>query len=432
MKTEIETTIESGTRALQEQQYDKAESLFKLALQDAQQSPDELMVATCLDNLAEVSFQQGYFEKAQPNFEKALEIRRKRLPAGHEDIVASLNNLSAVYFFQGKYRLAKPLCEQLIATYEVVLGKEHPEVATCLINLGLIAMAEGKLGNAEQRFVEANNIRHNYYDPTHILVGNSLSHLGNVYLEQKRYLQASEKFKAALVILEKHHSLDNADLQAVVGKLVQALEQTSKFDELEQVYLSLISSTGMKLGPANPEVTKYLEKLANLNLKQGKFEEAEKLFQRLLSMKRHAFGDAHPEVANQLTNLAFIRQASGQVAQAESFFLQALNIYENYKYKSSTGIMTVFPKYLQAMKNLAMFYDSDKRFAKSEKQWQQLLLLVEPQSKNYPKLLLESCEYLAASLIEQKKLNEAQSFLEKALRFLDENAENAKLDKNRF
>ncbi len=112
-------------------------------------------------------------------------------------------------------------------------------------------------------------------------------------------------------------------------------------------------------------------------------------------MKRHAHGKSHPEVASQLTNLAFVRQASSNPAQAEDLFLQALNIYENYKHKPSTGLVPVFPKYLDAIKNLAKFYDIDKRFAKSEKQWQLLIQLVEPQSAAYPVLLLEAYEHLA-------------------------------------
>jgi tetratricopeptide (TPR) repeat protein len=432
MKTQPETTIEEGLNALQGQQYSKAESLFRQALQTAQEAEDDLMMAKCLDNIAEVSFQQGWFEQAEPYFEQALEIRRKKLPTGHEDIIASLNNLSATYFFQRKYRQAKPLCEQLISTYEIVLGKEHPEVATCLINLGLIAMAEGKLDNAEQRFSEATSIRQSNYEPMDILVGNSLSHLGNAYFEQKQYEQASEKFKEALVILEAHHTLDNADLQAVVGKLVHSLEETAKFSELEQLYPRLINSTEIKFGPAHPEVTKYLEKLAHLHLKQTKHEEAEKIFQRLLSMKRRALGDIHPEVANQLTNLAFVKQASRNTSQAETLFLQALNVHESYKNKGATSLAPAFPQYLEAIKNLAIFYDSDKRYAKSEKQWQQLIQLIEPQSKNYPKLLLEAYERFAKTLIEQKKSVQAQTLLEKAIRFLDENRDNTKLDKAEF
>ena len=80
--------------------YDKAESLFRQALQTAQNAQDELTVAACFDNIGEISFQQGWFEQAEPYFVKALEIRRKKLPAGNEAIISSLNNLSATYFFK--------------------------------------------------------------------------------------------------------------------------------------------------------------------------------------------------------------------------------------------------------------------------------------------------------------------------------------------
>ncbi len=432
MKTQLETTIEEGLNALQGQQYSKAESLFRQALQEAQDTNNELLMAKCLDSIGEVSFQQGWFEQAEPYFEQALNIRRKKLSPGHEDIISSLNNMSAAYFFQGKYDRARPLCELLIVTYESVLGKEHPEIATCLINLGLIAMAEGKLDNAEQRFTKANTIRQSNYEPMNLLIGNSLSHLGNAYFEQKRYEQASQKFKEALVILEAHHSLDNTDLQLVVSKLVRCLEETENFEELGQLYPSLISSTEIKLGPAHPEVIKYLEKLANLRLNQNKHEEAEKVFQRLLSMKRRALGDTHPEVANQLTNLAFIKQAAGNAAAAETLFMQALSVYENNKNKTATGRSPSFPRYLEALKNLAVFYDSDNRYAKAEKQWQQLLHLIEPQSQAYPRLLLEAYEYLANALTEQKKSTEAQVVLQKALDFLAKNGDEAKLNKSEF
>ena len=420
MKTQLETTIEQGLAALQEQNYATAEPLFREALSKAQEAGNELLMAACLDNLGEIYFQQGWFDQAEPYYQRSMKIRRRLLPPGHEDIVASLNNLSAAYFFQGKYREAKPLCEQLIAIYETVLGKEHPEIATCFINLGLIAVAEGKLGNAEQRFTAAHAIRVDHYEPNNVLVGNSLGHLGNVYFEQGRYELASQTLQQALSILEKQVSPEDPDLEKIVSKLTVALELTGKFAELEQLYPRLVNLTEIKLGPAHPEVVKYLDKLANLYLRQQKNEEAEKVFQRLLSMKRRAFGDNHPEVANQLSNLASIRETLKQSAQAETLYLQAINIFENYKRKDNTGRIPTFPKYLEAIKNLALFYSREKRFAKAEKQWQIYLPLIESQSTVYPLLLIEAYQQLIQCAYEQNKFTEAEQFAQKALRFVEE------------
>ncbi len=425
MKTHLESTIELALQTLQERNYDKAEPLFREALQNAKQSANDIFAATCLDSLGEISFQQGWFEQAEPYYQQALEIRRKLLPPAHEEIVSSLNNLSAAYFFQGKYRQAKPLCEQLLATYEVVLGKDHPEVATCLINLGLIAMAEGKIGNAEKRFAEAHAIRSNTYEPMDVLVGNSLGHLGNAYFEQERYDLAAEKLHQALAILEKHLSPDDPDLERIVSKLIIALERIARHSELEELYPRLVNLTEIKLGPAHPEVAKYLEKLANLYLKQKKYDDAARVFQRVLSMKKRALGEVHPEVAQQLTNLASIREASGHPAQAETLLMQALSMFETYKRKDHTVQQPVFVKYIEAIKNLAAFYVRDKRYAKAERQWQLVMQFVEPQASVYPQLLLEAYQQLSECFLQQNKLDEAKALLEKALRLLEDSGKNS-------
>lgn len=419
METYLEKSIKEGIQALQEQQYGKADSVLRQALQNAESADNAVLIATCLDGLGETYFRQGRFDQAEPYFEKAFAMRRKSLPPAHEDLVASLNSLSATYFFQRKYSMAKPLCEQLLATYELLLGKHHPEVATCLINLGLIAMSENKFGDAEQYFAEASRIRRAFYEPAHILIGNSLSHLGNTYFEQKRYDRANETFKEAFDILEKYHDLNNSDLQAIVQRLAHSYEQVGKLEDLEKLYIKMIRSSELKIGPGSQQAGKYLEKLAHLHLSRKKFEAAEKIFQRLLSMRRHVFGETHPEVAIQLSNLAHVKQASGQSMQAENLFLRALNIYENYKYKS--GSTTVLPSYLATLRSLADFYFVDRRYAKAEKQFQQLIDMLEPQNKTNPALLVDLYEHVAICFKEQDKMQDAHKTLAKALDTLANN-----------
>ncbi len=65
-------------------------------------------------------------------------------------------------------------------------------------------MSEGKFGQAEKFYQEAYAIRQASLGDQHVLTGNSLSHLGNVYLEQKRFPEAIDCLKKALAILEKH------------------------------------------------------------------------------------------------------------------------------------------------------------------------------------------------------------------------------------
>lgn len=426
MKADLEKTITYGIKALQAEKFVEAQSLFQAALKEAEAGPDKLVVAFCLDQLGETHFQQGQYSQAELYYNQAYQIRRQLLTPGHEDIVGSLNNLSAAYFFQGKYQMARPLCEQLVAIYETVLGKEHPELATCLINLGLVAMAEGKYGLAEKYYAEAHAIRQTVFGPHHALTGNSLSHLGSVYLEQKRFAAASQSLSEALAILEKNLGLEHPDLEKVLSKLIESLEGEGKDAEAENLYPRLMSLKEISLGPAHPEVIASLGKAAALYMQRGKYEEASKLYHRLLAIKRHSYGEMHPQVAEQLTNLAFVEQAQKLSAQAEAMFLQALHIYEHNSRQSLGDIAAAHTQFLVALKNLASFYDSDKRFSRSEKEWRRLMEITQMQAHQYPDHLMQAYEHLANSLIEQNKIEEAEPILRKALAFQQEVASKGK------
>ncbi len=213
---------------------------------------------------------------------------------------------------------------------------------------------------------------------------------------------------------------DHPDLERLVNKLIEALEATGKDDEAAELYPRLVGLKEISLGPAHADVATHLEKLAKMYFKQGKEEEAAKLFQRLLTMKRRACGDFHPQVADQLTNLAFVMSAQGHSAKVEALFVQALEIYEKNSQRMVDHSSPGYIQFLESLRNLAAFYDSDRRFAKSEKEWLRLVQFLEPEANKNPDFLLQSYEWLANCLLEQQKGAEALPLLGKALRFLQE------------
>ena len=220
--------------------------------------------------------------------------------------------------------------------------------------------------------------------------------------------------------MEKHLGPDHPDLEKVVNKLIEAMQLAGLNSEAADLYPRLVGLKEIALGPAHSEVATHVEKLAKMYFKQGKDEEASRLFQRLLTMKRRAHGDTHPQVADQLTNLAFAMAAQGHSAKVESLFAQAVEIYEKNSQKVPGHTEPVNVQLLDALRNLAAFYDSDRRFNKSEKEWQRLVQLLEPEADKYSDFLLQAYEWLANCLLEQNKGEQALPLLRKALQFLQE------------
>ena len=77
----------------------------------------------------------GQYEKAEPLFLEAKQIREKVLGKLHPDYAASCNNLAILYMDMGQYEKAEPLCLEAKQIREKVLGKLHPDYASSCNNL---------------------------------------------------------------------------------------------------------------------------------------------------------------------------------------------------------------------------------------------------------------------------------------------------------
>ncbi|WP_245895002.1 tetratricopeptide repeat protein, partial [Nostoc cycadae] len=126
-----------------------------LAIREKVLGKEHPLVASSLNNLAELYYAQGKYEQAEPLYLRALAIYKKVLGNVHPDVANSLNNLAALYYAQGKYEQAEPLYLRTLAIFEKVLGNVHPAVATILNNLAKLYYAQGKYEQAEPLYLRA-------------------------------------------------------------------------------------------------------------------------------------------------------------------------------------------------------------------------------------------------------------------------------------
>ena len=115
--------ITAGEQAYQQADYAEAEKQFEAALKEAGAfGPDDVRLATSLDNLALLYDAQGRYAKAEPLYQRALAIWEKALGPEHPHVAASLNNLATLYQLQCKYADAEPLLNRALAIWEKALG----------------------------------------------------------------------------------------------------------------------------------------------------------------------------------------------------------------------------------------------------------------------------------------------------------------------
>jgi len=78
----------------------------------------------------------GKYEKAEPLYRQAMEIRKQTLGEKDYYYAISLMNLAALYDNMGDYAKAEPLYRQALEIRRQTLGEKHPDYANSLAALG--------------------------------------------------------------------------------------------------------------------------------------------------------------------------------------------------------------------------------------------------------------------------------------------------------
>src|SRR5262249_57812208 len=83
----------------------------------------------------------GKYDEALPQFERALEIREKRLGPDHPDVSQAISGLATLHYYKGEDSKAEPLYQRALAIKEKSLGPEHPDVAQSLHKIAVLYSA---------------------------------------------------------------------------------------------------------------------------------------------------------------------------------------------------------------------------------------------------------------------------------------------------
>ncbi len=236
-------------------------------------SPDNVIVATILLNIAGISKKEGDFQQALEGMKEAVEIDRRagdkyrlgnalndygvllfdlgdeRAEAVHEEslrlrleylpgsmwVAQSLGNLGACYFEQERFGEAKL---KFFSALEIAREKapDGIEVANFLNSIAAISYQEGDLKAAERYMLES-LARSLAISPVEPLAASAAENLARLYLELKDYKNALEVARRALDIRMKYGggSIDQATSYYLVARSLVGLgrqEEARQFSEM--------------------------------------------------------------------------------------------------------------------------------------------------------------------------------------------------------
>jgi tetratricopeptide (TPR) repeat protein len=204
--------------------YPQAEAAYRqaLALREKHLGANHLDVASSLNDLATVYYNQGRYSEAESLLKRSLSIYEQQLGADHPQTATSLNNLAELYRAQGRYREAEPLYKRSLSIYEKHLGADHPDTAASLNNLAELYRAQGRYSAAEPLYKRSLSIYEKHLGPEHPDTAQSLNNLAYLYQQQGRYSEAEPLYARGVVILQ---NLDHPNTQAGIYNFVGCLQE---------------------------------------------------------------------------------------------------------------------------------------------------------------------------------------------------------------
>jgi eukaryotic-like serine/threonine-protein kinase len=307
--------------------YDPAQALLEKALDTRLKAlgPDHPDVATTLSDLATVVWHKGDFAKAETLLKQALAINEKRFGPDSLEVAASLHNLGNLNWSQGNYVEARRVLERSLAIREKLLGPEHADVASTLKSLAAIAYKEGDLKKAGVIWERTLAIMEKALGPDHPWVAQTLNNLAIVYTYTGEPKRAVPLLERVVQIQEKVLGPKHPDLASGLMNLGDAVFRSGSIAEAKPYYARAVAIMEGAT-PNNPELARFLDRLAFATLEEKDLKGAQGLYERSLALRQKALGPKNPELAESLGGLAECASRAGRLQEAEVLFERALAV----------------------------------------------------------------------------------------------------------
>jgi tetratricopeptide (TPR) repeat protein len=254
--------------------YRDAESLLRraLAINEKHRSPDDPIIATCLNHLALVLNDTNRLEEAETLFRRALAIAEAAYGPDHPAVAIDLNNLALLLMDTNRLEEAETLFRRALAIDEAAYGPDHPAVATKLSNLASLLFSTNHLEEVEPHFRRALAIDEAAYGPDHPSVATNLNNLALLLKYTNRLEEAETLFRRAIAIHEASYGPGHPAVAPDLNNLGSLLRDTNRLEDAEPLFRRALAIQESSFVPDHPRTLKIRENLDLLLKKMGKSE----------------------------------------------------------------------------------------------------------------------------------------------------------------
>mmetsp|Transcript_34985 Transcript_34985/g.84691 ORF Transcript_34985/g.84691 Transcript_34985/m.84691 type:complete len:568 (+) Transcript_34985:92-1795(+) len=320
-------------------------------------------VALTYNKIGLLLLKEGRLEEAMELLNQRLEIEKKVFQCDDDPKMAeTYYNIARVLQQQGKYDAAKQQYEKALGIFLKVYGLVHSATATAYHAIGTVLRDQGKYKEANLQFARALVVQLEALGPGHSLTVKTNLGIANVWRDQGMYEEAMGEYQAVLTTLGRNHPYAASTYHCMGillrnrGKFIDAMDQCQK----------ALGITLKTLGPNHTKTALLYQEIGEVLLHQGRHEEASHRFQQALAICRQNLGDNHPRVAMIYNSIAKdLVHSRGDQEAALDLLSKAAEIQLMNSREDHPDLAKIYITMADALKNQSKFRDAAKLYNKA-------------------------------------------------------------------
>jgi tetratricopeptide (TPR) repeat protein len=239
----------------------------------------------------------------------------------------SMRSMARVYMSYGYYGKAQPLAERALELAEQSAASDE-ELSMCLGDLSYIYTKQGQLENAEEKCKLSIELQEKVYNFRHPYIAYSLRNLCTIYRLQGKVQEAEETLKTSLAIMYEYYKADDGTLAPFYVDLAKVFVSMNNVQQAEEYFSKALDMVVGRYGSDHLYTANVMSDVAEFYAANGNYEKAEPLARKAQAVQERVYGRNHHLVAPTWLTMAAIYRAKGQPAQAEKFIAKAVTTVE--------------------------------------------------------------------------------------------------------
>ena len=293
-----------GTLERRAGRLEAAEPLMERLLAAAEEGADEdpRRLGDALNSLANLRWRQRRLEESTALHRRALELRREIVsrtergelepreegtdPSPQLDVASSLNNLGVLLWNQGNLEEAEPYLREAQERFAAELGSDHPRVAAALTNRGNILQDLGRYAETEAVNRQALAICEKVLGPDHPQTSAALHNLARALDSRGRHGEAEAAYRRSLEIRRRAFGPDHAETLRTEWTLANMLRRQERFSDAEAVFAPLLARCEGQADTQPRRLAATLYRYGQLRRQVGSLESADSMLGRAADLYR--------------------------------------------------------------------------------------------------------------------------------------------------